>query len=299
MHQQRIAMQDNQSQSASPEKPKGAWTRIDNAVLPVLAKIHGMAIGVYIALKSHANKDGICWPELESIARLSGASVPTVQRILKAMIDNKLLIKRNRNRAAGRMSNLYQFTNSPMVPQTSGVIAQWSHRPSPMVPQTNGPMVPQTNELDPYEQDPLNNIQSKSTREGGKKRLHPPKGEKKKRGTKTTTGGATNDVSTDQIPTELDSPEFRDTWQRWLQHRCELKKPIPATSRAALLNRLAKLGETAVEALEASIEHTWVGIPGIHFQRGDNNGKYSHGNHNRVSNDRFTHDPARPIADRL
>jgi hypothetical protein len=109
------------------------YTTIPNAVLPVLAKIHGMAIGVYVALKSYADREGVCYPSLDAVAQLSGTSVPTVQRVLRAMVDGGLVTKLQRNTGAGRVANLYQF---PMIPQTNGVPAQWSDRPCPMVPQT-------------------------------------------------------------------------------------------------------------------------------------------------------------------
>jgi GntR family transcriptional regulator len=124
MHQQRIAMQDNQSQSASPEKPKGAWTRIDNAVLPVLAKIGAAAGSVYLALKSYADRDGACYPSVESVARLAGVNERTCMRYLAAFVERGLIQRRRRNRGSGRTSNLYRFAESPHATVASGVEAQ-------------------------------------------------------------------------------------------------------------------------------------------------------------------------------
>ncbi len=113
------------------------WTRVDNAVLPVLASIKGgQTIAVYVALKSFADQDGICWPSLESISSRSGVCIRKVQDILDVMvsIDPPILERERRNTGAGRASNRYRFLDTPTAPHAIGIEAQRHHMPGPTAP---------------------------------------------------------------------------------------------------------------------------------------------------------------------
>lgn len=215
------------------------YTTVDNAVLPQLAKIHGMAISVYVALKSFSDRDGTCFPSLDAVARLSGTSVPTVQRVVRDMITRRLVSKVQRNAGSGRLANLYQF---PMVPQTNGVRAQWSDRPSPMVPQTmpNGLTDQGTNstELTPLNKSPLS----------------PPKGKLAAKKQKW-------------CPETIDLPEslgevFRPTWIEWCRWRREEKgKQITPTAAKRQLAKLASWGLAAAQtSVDNSITNEWTGL---------------------------------------
>jgi hypothetical protein len=160
MHQQRIAMQDNQTQPTSPDKPHGGWTRIDNAVLPVLAKIHGMAIAVYVALKSYADRDGVCFPAQEDIGRLAGVSVHTVVRIISAIAQAGLIVISKRSTGGGRLSNLYRFVDYQNAPQAHCGGTKVPDRHLQSAPQASAKCLTgrTTRTTEP---DPLNKIHSK------------------------------------------------------------------------------------------------------------------------------------------
>ena len=66
----------------------------------------------------------------------------------------------------------------------------------------------------------------------------------------------------DLIPEELDTPEFRATWQSWCDYRRQTKNPLPRmTAAAQLKNKLKPYGpDTAVRMIERSIEHGWRGL---------------------------------------
>ena len=63
---------------------------------------------VYMYLKDRANKDGQCWPAIQTIGRDLGLSRSTVKRALKELEQAALLKKQGRKREnRGDTSNLY------------------------------------------------------------------------------------------------------------------------------------------------------------------------------------------------
>lgn len=63
------------------------------------------------------------------------------------------------------------------------------------------------------------------------------------------------------LPHQLDDPEFREAWQRWHDHRAEIRHPLTPTTERLQLKKLAAWGsERAVAALEHSISNGWQGI---------------------------------------
>lgn len=64
-----------------------------------------------------------------------------------------------------------------------------------------------------------------------------------------------------QIPDSLDTPAFHEAWQKWQQHRREIRKPIRPTSEKAMLGKLAKYGPSvAIAAVENSVANGWTGL---------------------------------------
>ena len=65
---------------------------------------------VYMYLKDRANKEGQCWPAIQTIGRDLGLSRSTVKRALKELEQATLLKKQGRKREnRGDTSNLYQI----------------------------------------------------------------------------------------------------------------------------------------------------------------------------------------------
>ena len=63
---------------------------------------------VYMYLKDRANKDGQCWPAIQTIGRDLGLSRSTVKRALKDLERTELLTRQGRKREnGGDTSNLY------------------------------------------------------------------------------------------------------------------------------------------------------------------------------------------------
>lgn len=68
------------------------------------------AKAVYIYLKDHSNKEGTCWPGINTIASGLNLSRSTVKRALEDLAKAGLVEKSNRWRENGSLtSNLYQI----------------------------------------------------------------------------------------------------------------------------------------------------------------------------------------------
>ena len=65
---------------------------------------------VYMYLKDRANKEGQCWPAIQTVGRDLGLSRSTVKRALKDLERAALLTRQGRKREnEGDTSNLYQI----------------------------------------------------------------------------------------------------------------------------------------------------------------------------------------------
>ena len=87
-----------------PTKPK--FTRIPKVRDLTETGVPTEAIPTYCALTDYANnKTGLCWPKMETLARILGRSVRTIQRHLHLLKELGLIefVERRRNR--GRYSS--------------------------------------------------------------------------------------------------------------------------------------------------------------------------------------------------
>ena len=87
-----------------PAKPK--FTRIPKMRDLIEAGVPAEVIPTYCALTDYANnKTGICWPKMETLARLLGRSVRTIQRHLHLLKERGLIEFVERRRLRGRYSS--------------------------------------------------------------------------------------------------------------------------------------------------------------------------------------------------
>ena len=69
------------------------------------------ARAVYMYLKDRADRDGECWPAIQTISRGLNLSRSTVKRALSELYRAELLTKETRWREnGGRTSNLYRIS---------------------------------------------------------------------------------------------------------------------------------------------------------------------------------------------
>jgi DNA-binding transcriptional ArsR family regulator len=93
------------------QKPK--FTRIPKVEALVLAGVPTEAIPTYCALADYANnRNGLCWPKMETLAKTLGRSVRTVQRHLHLLKECGLIEFVERRRQKGRFSSyLYKVVH--------------------------------------------------------------------------------------------------------------------------------------------------------------------------------------------
>jgi hypothetical protein len=85
-------------------KPK--FTRIPKMVILIQSGVPAEAIPTYCALADHANnKTGLCWPKMETLAKILNRSVRTVQRHLHLLKKAGLIEFVERRRYKGRFSS--------------------------------------------------------------------------------------------------------------------------------------------------------------------------------------------------
>jgi hypothetical protein len=90
-------------------KPK--FTRIPKTAVLLEAGVPTEAIPTYCCLADHANnKTGLCWPKMETIAKILNRSVRTIQRHLHLLRNCGLITFVERRRYKGRFSSyLYRI----------------------------------------------------------------------------------------------------------------------------------------------------------------------------------------------
>ena len=63
------------------------------------------------------------------------------------------------------------------------------------------------------------------------------------------------------IPSELNTPDFCETWNNWINYRNEIKKPLKASTINQQLKRFKGEGiRRSIEAMNLSMENGWQGL---------------------------------------
>lgn len=92
--------------------------------------------GIFIILRTYANSDNIAFPSLRTIARLSGSSIKTVEKLIKILEDKGWIEKLDRMRKAnGKFGSMqYQILEVDLVRGSEGE----NFIDSPVVKNANG-----------------------------------------------------------------------------------------------------------------------------------------------------------------
>lgn len=73
-----------------------------------------------MTLCSFANKDGECWPTRKELARVTGGSLATIKRLLKALSDKGYIVITHRKTDSGDFtSNFYKLNIEKHEPVTN------------------------------------------------------------------------------------------------------------------------------------------------------------------------------------
>ena len=136
---------------------KSGFTLVPKVHHLITAGVPVEAIPTYCALADHANnKNGLCWPKMETLARILGRSARTVQRHLHTLRELGLVEFVSRRRFKGRFgSYLYRVLAIPSMARkkrasTTGHGRQVGNAP-PIFPRTkNSRTTPSDSPKDRY-----------------------------------------------------------------------------------------------------------------------------------------------------
>jgi hypothetical protein len=196
-------------------------------------------IGLYAALRSYANGEGTCWPSYGTLADLLGTQRLTVIRCVRRL-ESAGLIQVDRRPNRPNVFHLSDPRGSKSEPLRG--VQKVNPRGSKNEPQGSKSEPPGVQKVNPnknQEQEPKNKNQRTRTK-----------------------GDATAEI----LP-ELDTPEFRESWDRWLAYKRQKKKPYAPQTSGSVLKKLAALGPSrAVANIEEAIGQGWQGIRDVHWQ---------------------------------
>ena len=176
---------------------------------------------VLVALADNSNDQRICWPSIDYLAKRCDLSRNGVMLQIEKLIKAGALKVR---KSDGKV-NVYEMFPEPEPVHS---INQSTPLTSPRCEENQStPLTPPVHAINPNRKEPS---------------VKPP-------------------CIPVNIPKELDTPEFRQAWDEWQQHRKEIKKRQTPLSVAKQLKKMATWGTVrAVAAINHSIESNWQGI---------------------------------------
>lgn len=78
------------------------------------SELPNRAIAVYLYLRGRANKEGVCWPAIPTMARELKMSQSTIRRALRDLVQEGFLVIEERQRDSGAdSSNRYKLREEP------------------------------------------------------------------------------------------------------------------------------------------------------------------------------------------
>lgn len=205
---------------------------VSNALLNVLrdrTDIKGPAKAILFVLADHANDSGQCWLSHASIAKESGLGKSTVRKHIKILGSLNEIKWTDRFTPEGdRDSNLYLVTLGGMPPRSTP-----PPRDSIPMPRHSAGVCHEVTEG------------------------VPPRSYKAPRKHPKEAPNLFDDAETLPFP----SQDFRESWNEWVQHRREIKKPLTPLSVKQQLRNFAEWGEArSIAAIRFTIGKGWQGI---------------------------------------
>lgn len=87
-----------------------------------------------------------------------------------------------------------------------------------------------------------------------------------------------------EIPSDLDSPEFLEAWQRWIEYRRTINKSLKDVGAKKQLEEFSKAGVVAsIKAIDESIKQGWTGVfpSGRKKEERESRGRFSESTKNK------------------
>jgi hypothetical protein len=199
---------------------------------------------VLLILANYADERGECWPSVENMAEKCGASKRTVINAVSKLIDGGFLTASSQFRRDGRRTS-NRYTLNFNVHQVQNSTKCNFDQVQNLHPTKCNPCTLPSAESAPLLRDTKEKTQKKKDTKDARprKRLKP----------------------TDPfpaIPESLQTPEFKERWQMWLDFRANRKKkPVSPEAARLIFDDLEPVGPArACELINHSIKNDWQGI---------------------------------------
>lgn len=211
----------------SIRKSEGRWFRLDNSSIGIIRELGPTAFGVYAYLSMRSDHQGECFPSYARAAEDLGASEATIKRAIRALSESGVV----------------------KVIKATGIVNQYR---LPALSETDRTQVTSDQGSIPPPRSPV-------TRDPG----HPCAGTQVTSDLLTRPKNKTQEQDPPFSDFEnLNTDQFRASWQDWIDHRKDLKLPsYKALGIKKLFGRLNGMGGArAIAAIEYSIGQNWKGI---------------------------------------
>jgi hypothetical protein len=206
---------------------------------PAAVRDHSVTQGtvkhVLLTLATYVDDNGECYPSHKALARATGLSRRTIERVMKEIPANELQVV-EKGKAAGHSTKYRITVNSRHADGSQTLNSRHGDGSTPVNLSLNSRHGDglTTNELP----------------------IELPKARKR-----APSPSLASDAREVVISPELDTPQFRKSWAEWLEYRKQIKKPLNPLSQQKQLNKLKFWGSArAVAAINHSIANGWIGI---------------------------------------
>lgn len=217
----------------------GGWFATQNDSIDMMAVVGPLAYCVYSVLCRFADRNRRCYPSIETIANKCGVGERSVQLALRKLEAASAVIAEPRSANGKTLSNQYYLPRLKGATDCAPVTTCAPESECRGATEFTGGAQPVAPE--------------------GRTVLRPNKTKEKKTALNKTSSVGPDDVT---WPTELDTPECRESLRLWLAYKREIKKPYKSrVSVETLLRRLAANGADRFrDAIEHSIAQGYQGI---------------------------------------
>jgi len=238
------------------------FAKIDRKVVGRISEIGATPFAVLCVMVAHSDDAGRSFPSVETIARIVGCSKPTVKRAIRVLKGAGMIHQQRRKQS----TSIYTIQEvSPVIPQGD----KRDHQRS-LKDQEVSPVTPRGITSDPQEVSPVT-----------------PRTRARTNDTQLTRKGraAAKEI---ELPKNLDTDRFRESWDEWISYRRERKLTLTPRTIKGQLKKLAAWGEDgACESIDQSIVNGWQGLfKPKHGANGNGRERYAAGNGQRHPDDR-------------
>jgi hypothetical protein len=235
---------------------------------------------VLMTIASMTNKEGIAWPNLETLARYTRMSKRNVIRALKRIPADELEIitKGGSPKGGKRETSVYRIpvkTGDNTTPVSSSSRSVTSDTMTPVEDSYRCPTVTRTGDNfdttgDKNGKRPVSYGHPNSHRtdnrtdneqSGSADALNAPNNADSLFADSAEKKPSPRHANGFRMPDNLRTPEFCSFWEKWKRHRQEIRKPLRPTQEREQLSKFSEWGpERSVAAIRYTITMGWQGI---------------------------------------